>query len=536
MSRLGYRHESTPGVRGAGFSELVEGKVEVIREKSVEKSAYARLVQDLSKLDEETSLSVAVRGLVEAKKEALERCLSELEELKKGVKEEGSHREVACSSREISPRVQDIRCRVDEISREVTLLREEIERYTKLESGERIRCVHDDRCEAVELEKMDELVTYWTDFDCSDWHPSSFNVIGSARIDEPFDIYALGEMSADQKEKFFESVRIFSEECNRVEGFQLFIDADTAYGAISNQVVVEIQDEYPKASKISYPLMNTKGLSSGRNEAEKKKIRHVNRAVTFSKTQLFSDLVVPIDDTDFSSSLFPELSVDLDSVFHRSALLASAIDSSTLPYRFVCDGVQFPSFVRTLAWSPSCNVASLFCAVPFLTGSSSFPSSADPLYRAPFSVPFFPLSGKFASRQWPPYCESLVVRGLPTYVEDEHSRTVNNRHRVFDALAQYSCLRRHSMLRSEGLPVPAAYPQFFSNDSFISSVQRRNKKFVHSARLLSHLQTTAACRGYLQTLAVDVKQSSCPASMGIDRQERSETEEQLLNLVDEYKS
>ena len=49
-----------------------------------------------------------------------------------------------------------------------------------------------------------------------------------------------------QKEEFANSIRLFVEECDNFQGFQVFADVDSAFGATAEDLLLEVTDEYTK--------------------------------------------------------------------------------------------------------------------------------------------------------------------------------------------------------------------------------------------------------------------------------------------------
>lgn len=117
------------------------------------------------------------------------------------------------------------------------------------------------------IQQLDSSVNNWSDYNRIYYHPRSVNPIVTHQMDNeitPFDSYTIGREAYGQNEKetdiFEDNFRFFVEECDNLQGFQIFTDVDDAFGGFTEGLLSNIRDEYLKT-----PIM-TYGLSDSRAE------------------------------------------------------------------------------------------------------------------------------------------------------------------------------------------------------------------------------------------------------------------------------
>ena len=115
-------------------------------------------------------------------------------------------------------------------------------------------------------------------------------------------------------------VRLFAEECDSLQGFQILLESDSAWGGFAVEYLQVIRGEYPKAS------IWTWGAESGQ-AAPKRKLSFAQTISSFYETtSLYIPLVQP---TDIPS----RISLDKSSYWHISALFSILYDTITLSTR-----------------------------------------------------------------------------------------------------------------------------------------------------------------------------------------------------------
>ena len=254
----------------------------------------------------------------------------------------------------------------------------------------------------------------WSDRWCPHLHPKSLNELqeyrdGVAR----FDVYThgyeiLAHNGSEQAENIFESFRCQLEDCDRVQGFQVFSDCDSGFGGLTQDFLVDyVKEECRSAPILTYGLMDSltmsnmgEGGAQGRGEASGRQgsagislggersgpdstmraralaYRSINQGLALSNLSECSSVFVPVH----AESLHHAAQATMWGR-HRSgpmaplhphqaaAMLATSIDTIVLPFRVnapVSSGStsmaplsSMSNLVRSVVGRRELNVASL---------------------------------------------------------------------------------------------------------------------------------------------------------------------------------
>lgn len=127
-------------------------------------------------------------------------------------------------------------------------------------------------------------------------------------------------------------VRRFAEESDVLEGLQLMCDPTSAWGGVTATCTTEFADDYSNQTRLLYsvqppkpPLDNPAGIPGPKEITEA-----FSAALATAQWCRDCSLVLPIH---APVSKLKGLQYFPDREFHSSALLAAAIDTSTLPFR-----------------------------------------------------------------------------------------------------------------------------------------------------------------------------------------------------------
>lgn len=192
---------------------------------------------------------------------------------------------------------------------------------------------------------MDESVQYWSDYQKVKYHEKTVKLIPKLKSakSEDFDLYHYGSQLNENIE-FFDDIenrlRSYAEECNSIQGFHFLVDAFNGFGGLSHKYLSLISEEYPKKPILAFfpfPYLNEEQL-----KIEAQTIQSINTALTMQSFfhESRESIIVPI--SLFSS--FPptrqQIPLKLNNVdykpyldYHTSAILASLVDCTTLPWR-----------------------------------------------------------------------------------------------------------------------------------------------------------------------------------------------------------
>ena len=177
-------------------------------------------------------------------------------------------------------------------------------------------------------------VRYWSDFSRTFYHPRSLSQLYDFELNSsirPFDRFSMGSELFDSLERDEDMVdrdfRPFVEECDRMQGVQLFATLDDAWGGFAGRYLASLRDEYPKTCLWLW------GLTSPMNQIprEKRQARISNTAQSIAEACSLASMVVPLS--------LPErlparvASIDVTSPWHVSGVLSTAVETALLQTR-----------------------------------------------------------------------------------------------------------------------------------------------------------------------------------------------------------
>lgn len=136
-----------------------------------------------------------------------------------------------------------------------------------------------------------------------------------------------GELDKDQ-DIVDRDWRPFVEECDQMQGIQVFTTIDDAWGGFASSYIEALRDEYPKQCiwvwGLQDPALNV--------PFEKRRLRLTNSA---HSTSQISDQATTFAPLALPEKLPPSVHLNRGSPWHTSALLAAAAESATLPSRLL---------------------------------------------------------------------------------------------------------------------------------------------------------------------------------------------------------
>lgn len=176
-------------------------------------------------------------------------------------------------------------------------------------------------------------------------HPKSF-LEAKGIWDSGIGMAGYGQGSLVGKEDSFleqlqDRVRWFTEECDHLQTFQLLVEETSAFEGIAAEFLPILKDDYPglpvslfsiKASENYY-----KTLSAAKNTKLWTTVEKLNAGLANAAFIEYCDVVIPLKHKDSYSGGLKYISLD-KGFYQTSAIMATAIDSATLPYRMEADG------------------------------------------------------------------------------------------------------------------------------------------------------------------------------------------------------
>jgi len=215
-------------------------------------------------------------------------------------------------------------------------------------------------------------VRTWSDFLKAHLHPRSSNVMHRFGT-LPFDVYTYGKELVEnsrKKEECIDSVRFFLEECDSLQGVQCFADVNSGYGGLAEFMLLYLRDECPRTNVLTMGIVEPFEEPTGKGVRSRASLLHdVNVSLAAASLSELSSIYIPISLHDINAYDYPFLSPHFDAtnLYHSSALLASAFDAATAPFR-ICGGPgarRMGALSRLLSPRPAINVAEIACAMPF---------------------------------------------------------------------------------------------------------------------------------------------------------------------------
>ncbi|EQL34455.1 hypothetical protein RJZ56_000552 [Blastomyces dermatitidis] len=178
-----------------------------------------------------------------------------------------------------------------------------------------------------------ESVRYWSDFNKVYYHPKSIVQLNEYELNSqlmPFENWEIGEdlfRSLDREHDILDrDFRAFAEECDQMQGIQIFSGTDDAWGGFAARYVDRLRDEFGKKSIWFW------GLEDGsRVQRQKQTVSNANSAKSVNEISPQTSAYIPILDPPQN---IPEyVHSDLRSEWYSSALVSTAVESVGLPTR-----------------------------------------------------------------------------------------------------------------------------------------------------------------------------------------------------------
>ncbi|XP_040491711.1 protein misato homolog 1 isoform X4 [Ursus maritimus] len=261
-------------------------------------------------------------------------------------------------------------------------------------------------------------IRVWSDFLRVHLHPRSICMIQKYNHDgEAGRLEAFGQGESILKEPRYleeleDRLHFYVEECDYLQGFQILCDLHDGFSGVGAKATELLQDEYSGRGIITWGLLPGP-YSLG--EPQKNIYRLLNTAFGLAHMSAHSSLVCPLS---LGGSLglrpeppvtFPHLHYDATLPFHCAAILATALDTVTVPYRLRSSPVSMVHLADMLNFSGK-KVVIAAATVPFpLVPGQSLP---DALVQLGGATAWTPLSACGDPSGTRCFAQSVVLRGL----------------------------------------------------------------------------------------------------------------------------
>ncbi|XP_045177352.2 protein misato homolog 1-like [Mercenaria mercenaria] len=398
---------------------------------------------------------------------------------------------------------------------------------------------------------MEDHVTVWSDFLGTNFHPKSVHIVEEYKHKDELSSFDLFN-SSDEVFANYEStcewedrIRYFTEECDNLQGFHVLLDTHDGFGGLGAGIVRYLEEEFPGKGIFTFGFTPADAPD---DSAQVRATRIINSALAYENVSTHSSLFVPVS---LASSLWRNLGKPVEFPYlnyksipyHTSAILASALDTLSLPYRLETGAIDLRDITHSFN-TQGRKVATL---------NTSFPLG---LYKDESLIDFFSQHGKrfpwqpvtpHVQNEKLPFIQSVVMRGVtdslvasktdPQKLPEYLTRLSTKEEVLRNYLEHMSCgnLFASTCLES-ALKTKTPYPQLFSDnvtsDGFVSPTSRPADKQVDSVPMITSLQCTPDAGIVIRQLydavsRMNIKKHHRHLSAGL---EEDDYEEILANL------
>ncbi|XP_037329559.2 protein misato homolog 1 isoform X2 [Pungitius pungitius] len=382
--------------------------------------------------------------------------------------------------------------------------------------------------------RLEGSVKVWSDFLRIHLHPRSVSVIHQYNHDgeaHRLETFGQGEalLQGPVLEQLEDKLHFFVEECDYLQGFQVFCDLADGFAGLGSKVTEMLQDSYGGRGILTWGLAPVNHPDT----TPMKELYHVlNGALGTVNMAANSSFFCPLTlrgglgRRPSSPVAFPHLNYDPTLWYHSSSVLALALDALTLPYRLK-DSAPMWQMADTLAVSGR-KVVAAYGAVPFpMMHGSSLP---DALSACADALPWKPLSACPEPGDGRCYGQLVTLKGfegqklISSLAPGTQPATpLHDLHSGEDVLESYirsfyprSPLALQLVSTASALtpPFPQIFSHFLSPQGFLQSQPLPpGSRAVSLAPVMTSLQSGPAIGSWLTELhsgasALDVRRSA----------------------------
>ncbi|KAJ8482568.1 hypothetical protein ONZ51_g5273 [Trametes cubensis] len=362
-------------------------------------------------------------------------------------------------------------------------------------------------------------IRFWSDFSRVYYHPRTAQKLPDLADWER----AEGEWNASREtfsnyehghEVMENEVRLFVEECNALQGIQLTSDCGT-FGGFTDAFLTVFRDEYPKMPSLAFPLLSNASNLRVSADEEANAMKLINDALCIRSLETLSTINVPLQhpSTWHRGKWLEDLNIDFQNPYHTSALLATHIESVTLPLRLNESSYDISTLSSMLNASATLSISHM---------SGMYPVPSEINWSCEAEKRIYDLSAaaeadaRYGNAPATEYARLQVARGF-----SPSERTKLEDYFRAKTPTPFS-------IPAPPYPTPSSFPHFCS---------RTRREDRH--RVLSSLSTSSATAPLLASYAtlaqecVD-RRADVVTRMGLEFDEMRELKDELWALCDRY--
>lgn len=188
-----------------------------------------------------------------------------------------------------------------------------------------------------------DTVRFWSDYNHLFYHPRSIVQLNEYELNSslmPFELWGTGEelfQNLDREHDLLDrDLRPFLEECDQLQGLQIFSSTDDAWGGFAARYLERVFDELGKGCRWMFGLTN--GSAPGR---QRQMIQLTNFAQSIYMLDSITSVHIPLS---VPNRLPSNMEFDRSSLWHTSALQSTLMESITLPTRLRADNSSHATF------------------------------------------------------------------------------------------------------------------------------------------------------------------------------------------------
>ncbi|KAK4204417.1 tubulin domain-containing protein [Triangularia verruculosa] len=375
-------------------------------------------------------------------------------------------------------------------------------------------------------------VKYFSDFSRLYYHPRSvvqLNEFEVASTIQPFEQFSTGEELFRELDKEHDlldrDLRFFAEEADFMQGLQVFMGVDDAWGGFGARYLERIRDEYGGKTAIW-----TWGLESPLRSLprDKRLLRLANKSRSFTELYTHSSILVPLS----LPSRLPSSLSNFDSLspWHTTALFSSAVESALLPTRLRGHKKEtLNTIIETLDLTGKQKVAGLQFSVnssPIEDLSSGLQLDLNMSSSASDQIDAYPLRSR--SKRTPRVFSQLVTsRGYHSPEETQGVEELDEKGRRIRKSAYEPITKTYST--SLAFPILDSFPEIFAvekeEDDNDDKIDTKEEQTV--VRITTSLSTDSGVCARLRKLKDTVIKS-------IGLEDREALGNDLAEMADEY--